>query len=217
MNYYKENINFLIESGQLNKSLLEYGNLTELDLLVYVAKQTNLPYSKLIDVNLKILQKCKEKKMEMLVLDVDGVLTDGGMFYTESGDEFKKFNAKDGLAIRKLTKSGFPVGIISSGFNQTIIQRRADLLGIQHVYLGTKEKLEILESWCRELSISVDAVAYIGDDINDEQLMKDVGFSVCPADAVLEIRQMADLVLSKKGGKACVREFIDHYLFSGDD
>ena len=212
MNYFKENINYLIEIGKLNENILKQD--IGLDLLMSVSKQTKLPYQQLIDVSLRSKKQFQDQKIQMLVLDVDGVLTDGGMFYTESGDEFKKFNAKDGLAIRKLTKSGFPVGIISSGFNKTIIQRRAELLGISHVYLGLEEKLDILKSWCEKLSISLENVAYIGDDLNDEKLIQAVGFSACPADAVNEIKLIADVVLGKKGGKSCVREFIDNFLSS---
>src|ERR1035438_3800547 len=124
------------------------------------------------------------KNIKFLVLDVDGVLTDGGMYYTESGDEFKKFNAKDGLAIRRLTKSGIPVGIISHGQLSKLINKRADLLGIEYVCVGMEmKKLDILKDWCNKLNIDLNDVAYIGDDINDLEIMHAVGVSACPDDA----------------------------------
>src|ERR1035438_6889908 len=101
------------------------------------------------------------KNIKFLVLDVDGVLTDGGMYYTESGDEFKKFNAKDGLAIRRLTKNGIPVGIISHGHLSMLITKRAELLGIKYVCVGMEmKKLDILTKWCEELKIDLHDVAY---------------------------------------------------------
>ncbi len=152
------------------------------------------------------------KDLQFLVLDVDGVLTDGGMYYTEQGDEFKKFNVKDGRALKKLKQRQIPVGIISSGFNQQIIQRRADLFAITYVDVGTENKLGTLDRWCEDLAIERDRVAFIGDDINDTEVMKAVGVGACPADAVSEVFPEADLILTKKGGDGCVREFVDEVM-----
>lgn len=153
------------------------------------------------------------KNIKFLVLDVDGVLTDGGMYYSESGDEFKKFNAKDGLAIRRLTKSGIPVGIISHGILTKLINKRAELLGIKYVYVGMGvKKLDILTNWCKELKIDLHDVAYIGDDINDIEVLQAVGVSACPFDAVLKVKDIAHHILQNNGGNACVREFIDEYF-----
>jgi YrbI family 3-deoxy-D-manno-octulosonate 8-phosphate phosphatase len=153
------------------------------------------------------------KNIKFLVLDVDGVLTDGGMYYTESGDEFKKFNAKDGLAIRRLTKAGIPVGIISHGHLSKLINKRAELLGIKHVYVGMGvKKMDILINWCNELKIDLNDVAYIGDDINDLEVLQAVGVSACPDDAVFKVKNNVHHVLQNNGGQACVREFIDEYF-----
>lgn len=160
----------------------------------------------------QFVDRSKLQKIKLLILDVDGVLTDAGMFFTESGDQFKKYNAKDGMAIMALTKADFQVGIISSGFKLEMVKARADLLKIQHVYVGREPKLIILKNWCAELGISLGEVAIIGDDINDLEVMEKVGFSACPADAVPRIKRNVDLVLQTKGGKGCVREFIDNYL-----
>lgn len=154
----------------------------------------------------------KLKAIKLLVLDVDGVLTDGGMYFTESGDQFKKFNTKDGMAILHLTKNKFPVAIISSGFKADMVQRRAEMLGIQYCFVNRIPKIETLNSLCDELNLTLDNVAFIGDDINDLEVIKKVGFTACPRDAVNVIKSNVDVVLNKKGGDGCVRELIDFYI-----
>ncbi len=151
-------------------------------------------------------------QIRLLALDVDGVLTDGGMYYSESGEEFKRFDTKDGRGIIELQRAGVPVVIISSGYKQTVIEERARTLGIQRYYVGTEPKLAILGGWCAELGIGLEQVAFIGDDINDRAVIEAVGLSACPADAVDAIRRRVDIVLSRNGGYGCVREFIDHHL-----
>lgn len=154
----------------------------------------------------------KIKEIRFLILDVDGVMTDGGMYWTESGDQFKKFNTKDGMGIMNLIKKGTPVGIISSGFTQHIVQQRAALLGISHCHVGPEPKIQILHKWCAELHISLAQVAMIGDDVNDLEIIQNVGLAACPADAVNEVKSNCAIILSHKGGEGCVREFIDGYL-----
>lgn len=154
----------------------------------------------------------KLSKIKMLILDVDGVMTDGGMYFAESGDQFKKFNTKDGLGIISLTKRGFQVGIISAGFRDVGVSARAEMLGIQRCYVGREPKINILTKWCEEMNISMDEIAMIGDDINDLEVMHRIGFKTCPSDAVEVVKKEVDLILSKPGGKGCVREFIDNYL-----
>jgi N-acylneuraminate cytidylyltransferase len=152
------------------------------------------------------------KDIRLLVLDIDGVLTDAGMYYTESGDEFKKFNAKDGMAIKKLPDQGIDVAFLSSGFKKGLIGRRAELLGVKYVHVGTGKKIDILNSWLKEMNLSLHQVAYVGDDINDIDVIKSVGFSACPSDAVQEVRDLVDVVLDREGGNACVREMADRFL-----
>jgi len=154
----------------------------------------------------------KLAKIKLLILDVDGVMTDGGMYFMESGDHIKKFNTKDGMGIMHLVKRGFQVGIISAGFRGEAIQARAEMLGIQRCYVGREPKIGILQKWCEESGISMDEVAMIGDDINDLEIMRSIGFKTCPADAVEVVKKEVDLILSKRGGEGCVREFIDNYL-----
>ncbi len=156
--------------------------------------------------------KTKLAKIKLLILDVDGVMTDGGMYFTEKGDQIKKYNTKDGMAILHLTKNEFQVGIISSGFSDNMVKKRAEMLGIQNCYVGRDKKIEILSNYCKELSIQLENVAIIGDDINDLEIIKNVGFSACPADAMDVVKTNVDVILNKKGGEGCVREFIDSYL-----
>ena len=153
-----------------------------------------------------------KKPIRFLILDVDGTLTDGGIYLSDKGDEFKKFNAKDGMGIKKLLKNNIHVGLISASVSVNTVERRAEMLGIPYCYVGNADKLGILSNWLEELKLSLDEVAFIGDDINDLSVIKEVGFSACPSDAVSEIRTIVDVVLEKKGGEGCVREFIEKYM-----
>lgn len=154
----------------------------------------------------------KLSEIKLLILDVDGVMTDGGMYFTESGEQIKKFNTKDGMAIIHLTKSDFQVAIISSGFKEEPVTTRAEMLGIQHCYVGREPKIHILSGICEKIGISLKEVAIIGDDINDLEVMRNVGLSFCPNDAVDVVKQQVDVVLTKNGGGGCVRELIDFFI-----
>ena len=176
----------------------------EVDLLALLFKPMNRPE----------LFKEKLDKIKLLILDVDGVMTDGGMYVSENGDQMKRYNTQDGMGIMHLTKTGFQVGIISSGFTNNMVQKRAELLGIQNCYVGRDSKLEILKDWCQKLNFNLDEVAIIGDDINDLEVMKNIGLAVCPANAVNSVKTQCHIILSKKGGDGCVREFIDNYLLN---
>ncbi len=156
----------------------------------------------------------RNKIIKFLVLDVDGTLTDGGMIFTSNGDEMKRFDAKDGRGIINTIKAGIPVGLLSSGLNQPLLEKRAKMLGIQFVFADEKSKLITLSKWCNQLNISLENVAYIGDDVNDVKVMQHVGIAACPSDAVREVRDIAHVMLTKKGGHGCVREFIDEYIFA---
>ena len=156
--------------------------------------------------------KNRLEKIKLLVLDVDGVMTDGGMYFTENGDQFKKFNTKDGMAILHLTKRDFQVAIISSGFKGEAVHRRAEMLGIQHCTVSRESKIDTLNELCSTLGIELENVAMIGDDVNDLIVMKAIGLSVCPRDAVNSVKQASDIILTHKGGQGCVREFIDQYI-----
>lgn len=154
-----------------------------------------------------------EHEIKFLVLDVDGTLTDGGIYISESGNEMKKFNTKDGMGIKRLLKTGVEVGLISASISKKIVHHRAAMLGIRYCYVGDGDKLEILSDWLDEMDLSFKEVAFIGDDINDAKIMQEVGLSACPVDALGEVQGIANIVLEKKGGQGCVREFIDR-IFS---
>lgn len=156
--------------------------------------------------------KAKIAAIKLLILDVDGVMTDGGMYYTESGDQMKKYNAKDGMAIMKAQEAGLKIGIISSAFTDQMVVKRAELLKISHVYVGRDQKIGVLENWCATLGIGLHEVAMIGDDINDLSIMEKIGFTACPVDAVQLVKHQVDLVLQTKGGHGAIRELIDNYL-----
>lgn len=150
--------------------------------------------------------------IKFLVLDVDGTMTDGGMYFNSSGDEIKKFNAKDGRGIINAIKAGVPVALLSSGLNKPLLEKRADILGIKHVFANEADKLTVLNQWCKELNISLKETAFIGDDINDLKVMQQVGIAACPADAIRQVRNTAHIILTEKGGEGCVREFIDTFI-----
>ena len=155
----------------------------------------------------------KLAKIKLLILDVDGVMTDGGMIFSENTDQQKKFNTKDGMGIIEVVKKGeVEVGIISSGFTGGLVHKRAEMLGMKRCYVGRDSKISVLESWIEEMQISLEEVAIIGDDINDLSIMRVAGFSACPTDAVEVVKKQVDVILSLKGGQGCVREFIDNYL-----
>jgi 3-deoxy-D-manno-octulosonate 8-phosphate phosphatase (KDO 8-P phosphatase) len=156
----------------------------------------------------------KTDDIQLLILDVDGTLTDGGVYVTQDGTQFKKYNAKDGLGIRQLVKAGKQVGIISHSMVSEMVTARAEVLGIQNCYVGMEDKLVVLDQWCSELGISREQIAYIGDDINDLGIMQAVGISACPSDAHDKILAIADIKLSRKGGEGAVREFIDNYMLN---
>ncbi len=156
----------------------------------------------------------KEKlaNIKLLILDVDGTLTDGGIYVTEEGKQFKKYNAKDGYGIMMLQKSGVAVGIISHSHSSAMVNKRAEMIGIQHVYVGKEPKSTVLERWCKENNWSKEEIAFVGDDLNDLDIMQEVGITACPADAVKRVKEIVDIQLWKNGGDGCVRELIDEYL-----
>jgi 3-deoxy-D-manno-octulosonate 8-phosphate phosphatase (KDO 8-P phosphatase) len=156
--------------------------------------------------------KEKASRIRLLVLDVDGTLTDGGIYIDANGVQSKKFNIRDGMGITLLQESGIGVGIISHSRAQAILDERARMLGIQYIYSGKESKLEVLGRWMIELSLTSEQVAYIGDDVNDIEVIESVGLSACPSDAHYKVIRAVDIVLQREGGKGCVREFIDRYL-----
>jgi len=150
--------------------------------------------------------------IKLIVLDVDGTLTNGQLTFDSQGVETKSFDVKDGLAIASWTKKlGLKVAIIT-GRNSPIVQKRAKELGIQYIYQGVHNKDEILVNILKEENISFKNVASIGDDLNDYKMLKKSYLSFCPADAVKQIQDIVNVVCSKNGGAGVVREMIEYIL-----
>jgi len=155
----------------------------------------------------------KLRTIKLLLLDVDGVMTDGGIYYSNRGDEFKKFNIKDGYGIMKLRRSGIQAGIIT-GRISNIVSRRAADLEIKEVHQNLDNKLAAYESIKQRLHLMDAEIAYIGDDEFDLEVLAEVGFSAAPADAVTAVRKKVDYICKVKGGEGAVREIIDMILDS---
>ena len=153
-------------------------------------------------------------KIKLFLSDVDGVMTDAGMYYTASGDEFKKFNTHDGMAFNILREAGIKTGIITTE-NTTIVERRAAKLKIDYVYQGAgfKGKLAAAMEICVKENITLNEVAYISDDINCIELLKAVGIAACPANSTKKVKAIPGIIhLQKSGGEGAIREFVDDYI-----
>lgn len=160
------------------------------------------------------ISKLDYSKIKLFLTDIDGTLTDGGMYYTENGDELKKFNTRDGMGLQLLQKRGIKVGIVTSE-NTKMAERRAAKLKVDYLRQGKRDggKLAVAQEICDEMGITLQEVAYIGDDVNCKELLSSVGFAACPADAVDEVKKIPNIqVLTKKGGEGCVREWINSML-----
>lgn len=149
--------------------------------------------------------------IEMLFLDVDGVLTNGEIIYGESGEALKRFNVKDGLGITMLQKTGVKV-VIFTGRESKIVETRMRDLNVSPVFQGVKDKLAKAKEFLSKTSIELKNIAYIGDDVIDIELLEQVGFSACPSDAVSEVREICTYICEKEGGQGAVRELIDMIL-----
>ena len=145
---------------------------------------------------------------KLVLTDIDGVWTDGGMYYDQTGHEWKKFHTYDSAGVLICHRNDVPVGIIS-GEDTEIVQRRAKKLKIDYLFLGVEDKLATAEKLCRKLRIQPEEIAYIGDDVNDLELLKAVGISGAPSSAVSQVLDMVDITTEKKGGEGAFREFIE--------
>jgi 2-dehydro-3-deoxyphosphooctonate aldolase (KDO 8-P synthase) len=150
-------------------------------------------------------------RIKLFLTDVDGVLTDAGMYYSEAGDELKKFNTHDGMGLQLIRKKGIKTGIITSE-NTKMVERRFNKLKLDYLYQGKREggKLASVKEICEKEGISLTEVAYIGDDVNCFELLSSVGMAACPADALEAIKNIPGIIqMKKKGGEGCVREFVE--------
>lgn len=152
--------------------------------------------------------------IRLFLTDVDGTLTDGGMYYGSDGTEFKKFNTRDGMGLQMLQRAGVKVGIVTSE-NTPININRARKLGLDYLKQSARDggKLAAVREICDELGITMQQVAYVGDDVNCYDLLATVGWPACPADACEKVRGIPGIhILERRGGDACVREWIDMIL-----
>ncbi len=152
--------------------------------------------------------------IRLFLTDVDGTLTDGGMYYTAAGDAMKKFNARDGMGLQLMQRAGVKVGIVTSE-NTEIVTRRAEKLGLDYLVQGRRDggKLAAVREICDTLGITLEETAYIGDDVNCAELLRHAGIAACPTDAMPQVKAIPGIrVMTLKGGEGCVREFINQLL-----
>ena len=151
-------------------------------------------------------------KIKIFLSDVDGVLTDAGMYYTENGDEIKKFSTYDGMGFQLLQKRGIKVGILTTE-DRELNRRRAKKLGLDFDFHGIEDKLNFVKDLCKRENISLNQVAYIGDDLNCFQLLSNVGIPICPKNAIEKIKAIPNIIqLNKSGGEGAVREFVEQIV-----
>lgn len=150
-------------------------------------------------------------KIGIVFTDIDGVWTDGGMYYDQTGNEWKKFNTSDSAGVLFLRKLNIPVCIIT-GENTAIVERRAAKLKIDYLFQGVKDKLSVAQKVCSESGLTLEEAAFIGDDIGDALLLKEVAFSAAPANAPDYIQSIVKYVTQKKGGEGAFREFAEHLI-----
>lgn len=153
----------------------------------------------------------KARKIKLIAFDVDGVMTDGSLTFDEEGKEYKTYNAKDGQGIVMLNRAGFKTAIITARDNQTVVVR-AKILNITRLFYGTKNKSLALDELMKEFNLKEEEIAYMGDDLPDLCVIRRVGLSCCPNDAVDEVKKEAYFVSSKNGGRGAVRELCNLIL-----
>ncbi len=151
------------------------------------------------------------RRIRLFATDVDGVLTDAGMYYAESGDEWKKFNTRDGMGLKLLQRAGIITAIVTQERTK-LVARRAEKLAIPELHQGVMDKLLLISEMAVRHGLTLSQVAYIGDDINDLETLKAVGFSATPADGMPQVAAAVDYICQKKGGEGAVREIIEIIL-----
>jgi N-acylneuraminate cytidylyltransferase len=159
-----------------------------------------------------ILKEMNYQRINVVFTDCDGVLTDGGMYYSEKGDELKKFNTRDGIALKKLQGMGIKTGIIT-GEEVELVKWRAKKLGMDFCFTGVKDKLDFIIKFCNENNIEMSQIAYIGDEINDIDLLSKAGIAACPSDAASEVKAIPGIIiLNNPGGSGVLKEFSEIIL-----
>lgn len=156
----------------------------------------------------------RARRVRLLLTDVDGVLTDGGVYYSAEGEALKRFHLRDGMGVELLRKAGIETGFVTRE-SSPIVQRRAEKLKLCHAHLGVHDKRRYLEDWFERERIASDSVAYIGDDVNDLETLhwlREHGVTAAPADGVPEVRSAVHLVTQARGGQGAFREFADFLI-----
>ncbi|MEL5896007.1 HAD-IIIA family hydrolase [Bacteroides sp. GD17] len=148
---------------------------------------------------------------KLILTDIDGVWTDGGMYYDQTGNEWKKFHTYDSAGVLFAHRLNIPVGIIT-GEDTAIVRRRADKLKVDYCYLGVKDKVSCVQKICEERSMKLEEVAYIGDDLNDIALLKRVGLSATPSSAPDYVKRFVNIITNKRGGEGAFREFVERII-----
>jgi len=160
-------------------------------------------------LNQELIKKCK--KIKIILTDVDCVLTDGGMYYTEKGDVMKKFHTRDGMGVTLLKKNNLPTIIITKEKTK-FVKMWAKKMKIEKLYDGIQNKEVLLDEILKKFRVKKDEIAYIGDDVNDVNLLKLVGLSATPSDGIKEIRKLSNYICKSKGGEGAFRELADLIL-----
>ncbi len=161
-------------------------------------------------MNTELIEKAL--KIRLLLTDCDGVLTDAGVYYSARGEEMKRFSIRDGMGVERLrTLCGVDTGIMT-GENSAIVARRAEKLKMTHLYLGIKNKAAQLQTMLEQHGFGADEVAFIGDDMNDLEILQLVGLSACPADAMPKVKAVVHYVCQSDGGKGAFREFAEYII-----
>ncbi len=151
------------------------------------------------------------QKVKICIFDIDGVLTDGSIHVTTSGEQLRTFNIKDGFAIVKAQEAGIPIAIISAGNNEGA-RKRMEYLGVNHIFLGVKNKIETLEKLLADYHYTFEDVLYMGDDLPDAQILRKVALPTCPADAANDIFGLCKYVSTKEGGRGAVRDVLEKVM-----
>lgn len=188
------------------------GNIMAYEMDEKTAFEIDEPADWLIIENL--MKRDTEKKcpkIKMLLTDCDGCLTDGGMYYSEKGDELKKFSTRDGMAFGMMREKGIITGIVT-GENVDLNRRRAEKLRLDELHAGIHDKLSVVKEIAEKYGVSLDEIAYVGDDVNDLETLKAVGLSCCPKDAVEAVRNAVDYVSEAEGGRGVIRDVADKFI-----
>ena len=155
----------------------------------------------------------KVSKIKLVVFDVDGTMTNGKLYYSANGEELKRFSVRDGLGTLLLNLYGYKTAIMTSE-DSPIVTARAKKLKIEHVILGARDKITAMKKLVDDLNLDLENIAFVGDDLNDLETLKIVGFSACPNDAVESVRNIVDFVSSYNGGDGAIREIAEKIILS---